>query len=217
MALQKVAEIPRSLARQRWAAKIRVGFDPDFLIGKALPALVVGAAAVGQNQQILSSLIEVGTVEAVDFLQSGKARERFRLGELQSFQNIPQKISSTLRLSRVVLKAMPDAERTFNFLPSNLVLQQLPFVIELVDVGGGADTRTTHYLFGCRFDESAVRYDVTSTHDTRLIQNATVTAGTVLTFDQSVAGNPVLQAVAFAAEAVLEASGLEETIEDLAI
>ncbi len=219
MALRRHIEIPKSLARLRWAAKIRVCLDPEAILGNVLEgAIVTGAAALGLQSNLEKAFLDVGTVESVDFGQSRGIHERLRLGDLQPFQNVPLIVKSTLRLSRVVLKKMPDAERFFNFLPSNLVLQQLPFVLQLQCVGAGdAETATTHYIFGCWFEDSTTRWDVTSVQDARLIQNTTARATTVVTFDQSVAGNPVVQAASLVGTAALEATGAEESVEDLSI
>lgn len=218
MAIRDQLQIPKSLARQRWAATLRVGIDLGDVLGvnsELGESVLAGAAATSNLQGLLATLKEAGTIDAVDFIQNRKIKERFALGKnsLNAFQNIPQQISNTLRLSRVVLKQLPEVEAAFNFLPSNLILQQLPFIIELRDVGDNTgDTDIRHFCFQCWFTDSTVRYDTTSKEDTRLIQNATVNVGAVLTFDQSFAGNPVVQISSSVASLVL--SSLSEQAED---
>jgi hypothetical protein len=109
-------------------------------------------------------------------------------------------------LSRVVLKKLPEVEASFQFLPSNLLLQQLPFVIDIDDIGDeDIENRVRHIIFGCWFTDSAVRYDVTSKDDTRLIQTATVRPGRVITFDPSFAGSPTTQLAGAAAGVLFQA------------
>ncbi len=225
MTIRNQLQIPTALARQRWAATIKVGIDIGDVFGvdgDISQALLSGAAASGNLSNLLSTLKECGTIEGIDFVQNRKIKERFALGKgsLNSFQNIPQQISNTLRLSRVVLKQLPEVEAAFNFLPSNLILQQFPFIIELRDVGDGTgNTDIRHYCFQCWFTDSTVRYDTTSKDDTRLIQNATINVGNVLTFDQSLGGSPVVQFSSSVASLVLSSLGeqAEDVINDLNI
>lgn len=225
MAIRNQLQIPNSLARQRWAATIRVGIDLGDILGinsELEEGVLAGAAATGNIQGLLATLKEAGTIDSVDFIQNRKIKERYALGKgsLNSFQNIPQQISNTLRLSRVVLKQLPEVEAAFNFLPSNLILQQFPFIIELRDIGDGTgNTDIRHFCFQCWFTDSTVKYDTVSRDDTRLIQNATVNVGSVLTFDNSFAGNPVVQISSSIASLVVSSLSeqAEDTIKDLNI
>jgi len=219
MPIRDRLQIPNTAARQRWAATIKVGIDLEDVLGLSgdvADLALAGAAATGNLNGLLATLKEAGTIESVDFIQNRKIKERYALGKnsLNSFQNIPQQVSNTLRLSRVVLKRIPEVEAAFNFLPSNLILQQLPFIIELRDVGDNSgETDIRHLCFQCWFTDSTVRYDTTSKDDTRLIQNATINVGSVLTFDQSFGGNPVVQAASALASIVV--SSLTEPAEDV--
>jgi hypothetical protein len=212
-------EIPKTLARQRWAASLKVGIDLGDVLGingDFADLALTGAAATGNIEGLLATLKDAGTIEGVDLVQTRKIKERYSLGKgsLNSFQNIPQQINSTLKLSRVCLKQLPEVEAAFNFLPSNLVLQQFPFVIELHDVGDGSgNTDIRHFCFQCWFTDSSVRYDTTSKDDTRLIQSASVNVGSILTFDQSFAGNPVVQLSSSIAALVV--SSLSDQAEDV--
>jgi hypothetical protein len=219
MPIRDRLQIPNTAARQRWAASLKVGVDLGDILGidgELANLALTGAAATANIEGLLATLKDAGTIESVDFAQTRKIKERYALGKnsLNSFQNIPQTVNSTLRLSRVVLKQLPEVEAAFNFLPSNLVLQQFPFVIELHDVGDGSgDTDIRHFCFQCWFTDTAVRYDTTSKDDTRLIQTATVNVGSVLTFDKSFAGNPVVQFASSVASLVL--GSLDEQAEDV--
>ncbi len=225
MPIRNQLQIPNSLARQRWAATLRVGIDLGDILGinsELEEGVLAGAAATGNIQGLLATLKEAGTIDSVDFIQNRKIKERYALGKgsLNSFQNIPQQVSNTLRLSRVVLKQLPEVEAAFNFLPSNLILQQFPFIIELRDVGDGTgNTDIRHFCFQCWFTDSTVKYDTVSRDDSRLIQNATVNVGSVLTFDNSFAGSPVVQFSSSIASLVLGSLSeqAEDTINDLNI
>lgn len=220
MPIRNQLQIPNSSARQRWAATIRVGIDLEDALGissEATDFALSAAGATGQISNLLASLREAGSIESFDFVQNRKIKERYALGKgsINAFQNIPQQVNYTLRLSRVVLKQLPEVEAVFNFLPSNLLLQQLPFIIELRDIGDGTpNTEIRHLCFGCWFTDSAVRYDVTSKDDTKLIQNVSVSVNRVLTFDQSNGGSPVVQLGASLLNALVLKS-LSEDTEDL--
>jgi len=198
MPLRTVREIPKTQARQRWAAIINVGLDLEDVLG--LPSggtdvFLTGAAAANVGASLEKALLPVGTVESVDFQQRRAIKQRyaFNSNPLVAFQTVPQQVGYTVVLSRVCLKQLPEVEAVLNFLPSNLVLQQVPFILELKDVGDGTpNTEIRHLIFGCWFSDSKVHYDSTSKDDTKLIQSATLTTGRVLTFDQSNAGNPAV-------------------------
>lgn len=199
MPIRSALEIPKTKSRLRWAANLRVGIDLEEVAGlssSSANAVLTGAAATGTLASLTSKMLDAGTIEGLDFSQTQKVKSRYALGPnpLVAFQTVQQQISYTLTLQRVVLKRIPEVEAVFNFLPSNLVLQQYPFIIELTDVGDGtAETEIKHFLFGCRFTESKVRYEAIKGTDSRLIQNASIAVGRVLTFDQSNAGNPAVQ------------------------
>ena len=184
-------------ARQRWAVSLKAGPDLEYLLGIPSGAtdLFAGGAAAnsGQLGSVLSSLIDVATVESVDFPQARQIKERYAFGinPLEPFQNVPQQISRTLKLNRVLLKNLPDVERLFSFGPFNLLNQQMPLIIQLLDNADGTPaTQVRHLLFGCWFQDSTVRYDVVDKDNTKLIQSSTVKVGRVITFDPSVAGSP---------------------------
>jgi hypothetical protein len=206
MPIRTQLEIPKTESRHRWNFNIRAGLDLESTLG--IPNQATELAAIGSEAGIggsltstlggLVGLTEVGTVESVDIGQKRDVTQRigFNSNPLQPFQTVPHGSIFTLKLSRVVLKKLPEVEASFQFLPSNLLLQQLPFVIEMVDAGDGdPSTFIRHIIYGCWFTESQVRYDVVSKDDTRLIQNATIIPGRVLTFDPSFAGSPAVQGI----------------------
>ncbi len=195
MAVRNTPGAPRVGARQRWAASLKAGPDLEYLLG--IPSgttdlFAGGAAASGKIASLVSALKDVATVESVDFPQARGVKERYAFGinPLEPFQNVPQQVSRSLKMNRILLKKLPDVERIFSFGPANILNQQVPFLIQLLDNGDGTpETQIRHLLFGCWFQETSVRYDVVSKDDTRLIQTATIKVGRVITFDPSVAGS----------------------------
>ncbi len=197
-------EIPKVEARHKWAATMYAGLDLESALG--LPNQATDLAALGTSGAAFPSLggssgvgklLEVGSIEKVELGQKREVTQRtgFNANPLQPFQTVPHGVLFSLRLSRVVLKKLPEVEATFQFLPSNLLLQQLPFVIELRDVGDGDPANfVRHIIYGCWFTESSVTYDVISKDDTKLIQSATIMPGRVITLDPSFAGSPSVQA-----------------------
>lgn len=224
MPLRTKLEFPKTEARQRWAATLKAGLDLEELLG--LPSagsdiVLSGAAAVGAVAAIESKLYDVGTVESVDFKQTRSIKERFAFGPdpLVSFQTVPQQVTYSLSLSRIVLRRLPQVEAFLNFLPSNLILQQAPFIIELRDAGDGTpESEIRHIIFGCWFADSSVRYDVSTKDDTRLIQTASVKTGRVLTFDPSAGGSPVATVGSNLVSALIASSeGAQTLIEDMGL
>lgn len=204
MPIRDKVEIPKVEARHRWAFNIRAGLDLESTLG--IPNQATELAAIGNAGGVggalasglsgVGGLVEVGSVESLDLGGKREVTQRigFNSNPLQPFQTAPHGASLTLKLTRIALKKLPEVEAAFQFFPSNLLLQQLPFVIELVDSGDGdPSTFIRHLIYGCWFSETAVRYDVVSKDDTRLIQSATVIPGRVLTFDPSFAGSPTIQ------------------------
>jgi hypothetical protein len=195
MPVRPNAGLPKVGARQRWAVSLKAGPDLEYLLGipsGATDLFAGGAAASGLLSSVLSSLKDVGTVEDFQFPQARTIKERYAFGPnpLEPFQNVPQQITRSLRLTRVILKKLPEVESLFNFAPMNLLHQQIPFIIQILDIGDATpETSVRHLLFGCWFQESGVKYDVVTKDDTRLIQSTTVKVGRVLTFDPSAAGS----------------------------
>jgi len=205
MPIRTKLEQPKTEGRQRWAITMLAGLDLEATLGippqvSDLAATTSEAFAAGASGNVagLGTLKPVGTVQSLDLGQNRTITQRmgFNANPLQPFQTVPHGSLFTLKLSRVVLKKLPEVEASFQFLPSNLLLQQLPFVLDITDVGDIDDPSTyiRHVIYGCWFSDSAVKYDVTSTDDTRLIQSVTITPGRVLTFDPSFGGNPTVQA-----------------------
>ncbi len=221
MVTRNTLEIPKSLARLRWAATIRAGIDPEEFIPDALreaSGVALSANALGGLNSLLTGLLPVGTVETATLTQVHKNKKRYRLGpnSIVPFQTVPQQVDYALRLGRVTMKRLPQVEAVFNFLPSNLVFQQLPFVIELRDVGDQtADTLIRHFLMGCWFADSVVKWDVTSARENaKSIQEAVVDVTNVITFDNSNAGNPTVS-FATSLTSFLARNFLPEEAEDL--
>ena len=199
MPIRNSREIPKVQARHRWAFNIKAGVDIESTLG--LPNQVTNLAVLTSNGQALPTiggssglgkLMDVGTIEQVDVGQSREVTQRFGFNAdpTQPFQVAPHGSLFTLKLTRIALKVLPEVEASFEFFPSNLLMQQLPFVIEMIDsADGNPDNFIRHYAFGCWFVGKSARYDVNSREDTRLIEVADVKPGRVLTFDPSFAGN----------------------------
>ncbi len=198
-------EFQKTFSREKWAIKIKAGPDVSDIIGLN-PDLAGGVAATaaagaGFSNLVANSLLDVGTIEKIGIKQIRSLKERYALGPNphQPFQIVPQNVTTTISLSRVVLKRFPEVERTFNFLPQNLIFQQLPFLIELTDRGDDGDgdlsTAIQHFFTGCWFVDSNVEYSMADKGDQRVIQNVNIKVTRMLTFDQSLAGNPVAQGV----------------------
>jgi hypothetical protein len=226
MPIRKALEIPKVEARHRWAFNIRAGLDLESTLG--IPNQATELAAIGSEGGIggaaanslagLAGLVEVGTIESLDIGQKREVTQRtgFNSNPLQPFQTVPHGSVFTLKLNRVMLKKLPEVEASFQFLPSNLLLQQLPFVIEMVDVGDGTpETFIRHLIYGCWFSDSSVHYDVTSKDDTRVIQNVTIIPGRVVTFDASFAGSPVTQGISALAGIAFQAIQSNEAARNL--
>jgi len=221
---RKTREIPKTEARQRWAVELYAGLDLESTLG--LPNQATDLAVLGTNGQAfptlggssgLGKLLPVGTAESWDVGQSRNVTQRtgFNANPLQPFQTVPHGSVFTLKLSRVVLKKLPEVEASFQFFPSNLLLQQLPFVVEITDIGDGdPSTFIRHVIFGCWFTDSMVKYDL-NRDDTKLIQTASITPGRVITFDPSFAGGAVVQSASALAGIALQALQSNQTVNNL--
>ena len=218
-------EIPKTRVRQRWAIKIKVGLDIADVLGLD-PAVVDTANTV--SQLVTSMLEDVGTVESLELVQNRNLLPRHAFGPnpQQAFQVIPQNQTVTLRMSKAVLKDLPKAEKIFSFAPSNLILQQLPFVLQITDVGGSGndnsdttgdnfnDTAIRHFIYGCWFADSSVKWDVTSRDDQRTIQTATIKAGRIFTLDPTLAGSPAASLTRTVFGGVLASQGAQNALDD---
>jgi len=217
---------PKTEGRQRWAITLLAGLDLESTLG--IPNQISDLAATGAeafragdagNVAGLGTLKEVGTVQNLDLGQNRDITQRmgFNQNSLQPFQTVPHGSLFSLKLSRVILKKLPEVEASFQFLPSNLLLQQLPFVLDITDLGDIDDPSTyvRHVIYGCWFSESSVKYDVTSTDDTRLIQSVSIIPGRVLTFDPSFAGNPTVQAASIGVGALFSTLQSNNTVRNL--
>lgn len=211
-------EVPVTLSRLKWAAKIKTGPDLTDILGFTQSATDLTVAAA--SQLLAQNLVDVGAVEELEVLQSKALMERYAFGPnpQQPFQIVPLQTTVTLRLSKVVLKSLPQAEKLFSFYPSNLLNQQMPFVIYLNDVGNPADggaTACEHYFFGCWFADSAVKYGTIEPGDSRLIQRATVKVTRMLTLDQSAAGSPTAVALQNVFGGILAQGENQNLLDDL--
>jgi hypothetical protein len=196
-------EIPYTEARLKWAVNIRAGIDLESTLGltnQATNMLQLAAAGLATPTVgvlgTLGGLQEVGTAEDIDLGNNRDVTQRigFNSDPTQPFQVAPHGAIFTLQLSRIVLKVLPPVEASFNFFPSNLLFQQLPFVIELQDIADANPANfVTHYIYGCWFAGRKVRYSVSTKDDTRLIETATVIPGRVVTVDPSFAGGVAVQ------------------------
>jgi hypothetical protein len=200
MPARTTLEIPKTAARLKWAATIRVGLDLEDLLGvssNTASGILAGASAIGGLDSITKKMVEVGSIETLDIKQNRQIRKRFALGRnsLSAFQTTPQAVNYDISITKAILKKFPEAEIAFNFAPQNLVFQQFPFILELRDAGAGtAETEIKHFITGCWFVDSNVRYDVTAKDDCKLIQSAKIECANMITFDPSNGGSPVVQA-----------------------
>jgi len=227
MPIRKNLEIPKVEARHKWAIDIYAGLDLESTLGLPNQATDIAATFSGASalptlggSAGLGKLLPVGSVESIDIGQHRDVTQRvgFNGNPLQPFQTVPHGSIFSIKLSRVVLKKLPEVEASFQFLPSNLLLQQLPFVLQLTDVGDSSSDPTNHIkhvIFGCWFTDTAVRYDVTSKDDTKLIQSATITPGRVLTFDPSFAGSVAVQSGSLAAGLLFQIAQSNESVSNL--
>lgn len=210
----KRTEQPLVATRLRGAIKIKVGPDLTDILG--LDPTAVDAAVA--SKAVDAALTEVGTIESLDFVQSREVRARYAFGPTpqQAFQVVPLNQKITLRASRVVLKSLQKAEAVFNFLPSNLIFQQIPFVIQIDDIGDPAnpETRVTHILYGCWFTSSTVKYDVMDKNDQRLIQSVDITAARVFTLDGSNAGSTTAQIAKASFSGIQSVESAQPILED---
>lgn len=94
-----------------------------------------------------------------------------------------------MRLNRV-----PYAEATFNFLPSSLIFQQYPFIIQINDLGIPSDPATfvTRIFYGCWFSSDTITYGVSESQkeDQRLISSVDITCTRMVVLDNSQGGDP---------------------------
>ncbi len=188
-------ELPVTQARLRGQIRIKAGPDTTDVLGldSGLADLAAMSASSVASNLVAAQLQDIGSIESLDIVQVRDTRTRYAFGPnpQQAFQVVPLSHKITLTASKVLLKNLTTAEKVFNFAPSNLVFQQVPFTIVITDIGDdkNTDTQVVHYIFGCWFQNSTVKYDVTNRDDQRLINNVTITCGRVLTFDNSYAGS----------------------------
>jgi hypothetical protein len=192
--LRQDTAIPKTLARLRWAVKLKVGLDVSDIAGLS-PSTVDAAASL--TQLVTNNLKDVGSVEEIELTQNRTIEERyaFNSNPLEPFQTVPMRLGRALKLSGVKLKAMSEAESVFNWFPNNLVFQQMPFVLQIIDAGDTdkQNTLVQHYIFNCWFADSSVKWSTTDTRDQRLIQTVNVKCGRILTLDGSNGGNAIVQ------------------------
>ena len=188
-------ELPSTLTRLKWQAKIRVGLDLTQVLGLTQADVSAVTSNTNTSQLLTANMKTVGAIESLEPVQSRQLLDRFAFGPnpYQPIDVLPFGINVVLRMSKAVLFNLQDAEQIFNFYPSNLLLQQLPFVIQ-VDApqqtnqsGGPASPPLTHLFLGCWFAETSVRYSVTEKDDQRMLQAATVRCAQMITFDGSLA------------------------------
>ncbi len=213
---------PSTLAALKWAATIRAGIDPEEFIPDALreaEGAAISASMWAGGTDLFGMMKPVASVEEAILMQVRKNKKRIRLGNLTAFQTVPQYIDYTLRLRRVVLRNLPEVEGFLNFLPNNLLFQQLPFIVQLQGMGNSRDSnsKVIHFCLGCWFGESSVKWDVVSRDDSKLIQDCSVDVTSVLTFDASIQGDPKVQFASSLAAFIGRAlpSSVEDTITDL--
>lgn len=213
-------EIPSTLNRLKWQAKIRVGIDVTGVLGLT-PEVTDGV--VNFSQLVTNNLKDVGSVESLEVVQTRTiiGRRGFGPNPLQDFEEVPIGIDVVLKLSKAVLFNLQDAEQIFNFAPNNLLYQQLPFILQ-VDAPGKnnpdgtpASPHLTHYFLGCWFTNTSVRYSATEKEDQRLIQAADVKCARMITQDGSLASSTAANATAALFGGVLAYGDNQAAIDNL--
>lgn len=213
-------ELPNTLTRLKWQARIRVGIDTSGVLGLT-PDVQEGA--VNFSQLLTSNLKDVGAVDSLEPIQTRTMTERFGFGPNphQAFEVVPTSLSVVLKLNKIVLFNLPDAEKIFNFYPSNLLFQQLPFILQ-VDApslpgpaGTPASPQITHFFLGCWFADTSVRFSSSEKEDQRLIQTATVKCARMITQDGSNASATEASALSATVGGVLALGNNQAILDDL--
>ena len=186
----KREEITRTLTRQKWQAKIRASIDPSQVLGLT-PEVIGNATAF--SQVVTNNLKDIGAIETLEVLQTRTLVERLGFGPnpTQAFEIVPTSLSVGLKASKSVLYNLSEAESVFNFYPSNLLFQQMPFIIQ-VDLpslpardSAPASPPVTHFFLGCWFINSNLRFSVTDREDQKLIQSCDIKCARMVTQDSS--------------------------------
>lgn len=211
-------EVPLTLSRLRWAIKLRVGLDTEDILGLAQSASDLTLSAF--SELVTQNLQDVGSVEQLEVIQNKSLVERrvFGANPVQAFQIVPQSLSVTLRASKVALKIFQKPEKDLNFYPTNLVHQQMPFLIQATDIGNprdGGASLTEHFFFGCWFADTRMKWDVVDKADQRLIQDATIKCARMFTLDQSNAGDPATIALQNVFGGIIASGENQDLIDDL--
>jgi hypothetical protein len=215
-------EIPSTNNRLKWQAKIRVGIDVNGVLGLT-PEVQDGV--VNFSQLVTNNLKDIGSVESLEVVQTRTMIERHGFGPnpLQAFEVVPTVIGVVLKMNKAVLFNLPEAESVFNFYPSNLLFQQLPFILQ-VDAPGKvnpdgtpASPHLTHYFLGCWFTNTSVRYSTTEKEDQRLIQTADVRCARMITQDGSAASSLVANAAASVVGGVLAYGNKQATLDNVGL
>ncbi len=213
-------EIPATLIRQKWQAKIRVGLDVSDILGLTQD---VKDGVVNFSQLLTNNLKDAGSIESLEIVQTRNVQERFAFNSnpMQAFEVVPMGISVVLKLSKAVLYNLPEVESVFNFYPSNLLFQQLPFIIQVDSPSQPArgatpaSPRLTHLFLGCWFADTSVRYTMTEKDDQRLIQSANVKCARIYTQDGSNASSTVANALSATIGGVLALGENQAALDDL--
>ena len=213
-------ELPKTQSRLKWQAKIRVGLDLEYILGLT-PDVADGV--VNFSQVVTNNLKDIGSIESLEITQSRALVERYGFGAntSQPFEVAPTQLKVVLKLSKVILHNLSEAENIFNFYPANLLFQQLPFVIQVTQPqimgGNGVPTSPaiTHFFLGCWFAESTVRLSVTDKEDQRLIQSATVLCSHMLTHDGTNASLTGVNALQATFGGLLAIGGAQAILDDM--
>ncbi len=193
----KREELPQTLTRLKWAAKIMVSPDTTDIFG--FPQALTAAVALSGSPQtqsqlsklIASSLQLVGAIESLENVQTRNIVERqgFNSNPQEPFQLVPTQFSKLLKMTKAVLYSASVAERVFNFYPGNLAHQQVPFIIQITEPSSVPSSGfVNHYFFNCWFSDTMQRYDVTDQANVKLMRSATIKCGRMITLDDSAQG-----------------------------
>ena len=180
-------ELPQTLTRLKWQAKIKAGLDTSEILGLGKNSSTSRALA----QAMAGSLEDVGAIENLDFTQNRTLVERYGFSSASHvpFQTVPVAVAPvTLKLSRVVLfNKTAKIDQVFNFTPNNILFQQIPFLIHLSLPGQNGGQNIDHYFLGCWFVDSHMNFSMASNADQRVIMDANIKVTSLLTLDGSLA------------------------------
>ena len=188
-------EKPQTTGRLKRLSRVLVGPDLTDQIGASN---VATNAAFVLSQLATETLTEVGSIENMELVQQRVSKEFYGFNEdpTQPFKIAALGTKATLKIRNIMLNTLSPGEAYFNFLPNNLVHQQIPFIIQHVGVANkpvsgkvGSEDNITTFYFNCYFTDLNVVYDSMASGQ-KLIKTANIRAGRSITLDGTLGGSP---------------------------